>query len=67
MTAQPEKTEIILTGQELKEKYDALNTGDGWSEHPDFSHEDWAFEASELNTLRGYWDWVSSEIEQQQH
>lgn len=58
------KAEHEMTAQELKEKYDALQPGDGWSEHPDFPHSDWAYEASELNTLRGYWDWVSSQIEQ---
>lgn len=58
------KAEHEMTGQELKSKYDALQPGDGWSEHPNFSHGDWALEASELNTLHGYWDWVSSQIEQ---
>jgi len=58
------KVEHEMTAQELNAKYDDLNTGDGWSEHPNFLHSDWAYEASELNTLQGYWEWVASQIEQ---
>jgi hypothetical protein len=58
-----EKSEHGLSGHELKEKYDELQPGDHWSEHPHFTHEDWAQEASELNTLQGYWDWVASQID----
>jgi hypothetical protein len=56
-----------LTAAQLREKYEALDPGDHWAEHPDFTHSDWAQEAAELNTLAGYWDWVVSEIEQRQH
>jgi hypothetical protein len=56
-----------LTADQLREKYEALDPGDHWAEHPDFTHGDWAQEAAELNTLAGYWDWVVSEIEQRQH
>lgn len=59
-----DKSEHGLAGHELKQKYDARQPGDRWSEHPEFSHEDWAQEASELNTLQGYWDWVFSRIDE---
>lgn len=59
-----DQSENHLAGHELKQKYDDLQPGDHWSEHPVFTHEDWAQEASELNTLAGYWDWVSSQVEQ---
>ncbi len=58
------KAEHEMSAEELKAKYDALETGDGWSQHPDYPHSDWAYEASELNTLQGYWAWVSSQLEQ---
>lgn len=57
------KADHKMTAEELKAKYDALQP-DGWSQHPVFPHEDWQREVSELNTLRGYWDWVASQIEQ---
>jgi hypothetical protein len=59
-----EVSECGMTVDELKEKYNELQPGDHWSEHPEFTHQDWAAEASELNTLAGYWDWCISQIEQ---
>lgn len=55
-----------LNAAQLREKYETLDPGDHWAEHPDFTHADWAQEAAELNTLNGYWDWVVNEIEQRQ-
>jgi hypothetical protein len=53
-----------LSASELKQKYDDLDPGNHWSQHPHFTHQDWADEAAELNTLAGYWDWVLSQLEQ---
>lgn len=49
-----------LTPDQLSEKYDP----DGYGQHPDYTRADWRDEVRRGHTLRGYWDWVSSEIEQ---
>jgi hypothetical protein len=57
------KPEHELTWEQLREKYDHLQPGDGWSEHPDFPREDWCFEAGNNDTQIGYWQWVELRIE----
>lgn len=61
------KAEQEMTAQELREKYDVLQPGNSWSQHPDFTLDNWQQEVSELNTLLGYWDWVASAIEQREN
>lgn len=43
--------------EELMQKYGVHG------EHADFTREAWKLEVSDGNTQRGYWEWVSSELE----
>lgn len=52
--------DIDLTAEQLDAKYNP--NGDG--EHPKHTRGEWVGEVFALSTLRGYWDWVVSEIEQ---
>lgn len=51
-----------LTADQLIDKYN--HEGDG--EHPTFPRCDWRHEVANEGTLRGYWDWVVSQLEQEQ-
>jgi len=53
--------EAGMSGEELKAKYEELQPGDHWAEHPEFSLGAWREEVSEENTLQGYWDWVAAQ------
>lgn len=50
-----------LTADQLSQKYNA-ELGDG--RHPLFGEEAWMQEVLNRETLRGYWDWVTGQIEQ---
>lgn len=50
----------LYTG-ELDDKYNPK--GDG--EHPIFPRSDWRDQVAQENTLRGYWDWVVAQIEEE--
>ena len=50
-----------LSSGELDDKYNL--EGDG--EHPVFTRGNWREQVSQHATLRGYWDWVASMIEQE--
>lgn len=58
------KPEHLMSVEQLKAKYDALVAHDGWSDHPDYTPDNWIYEVSEGNTRQGYWHWVASQIEQ---
>lgn len=49
-----------LSAEQLDDKYNP--NGDG--EHPVHTRGAWVDEAFNHHTLRGYWDWVGSELEQ---
>jgi hypothetical protein len=51
-----------LTPDQLSQKYNA-QLADG--EHPLFSRSAWMMEVGNRDTIRGYWDWVSGQIEQE--
>lgn len=36
---------------------------DTWSEHPEWSREEWREAVSRGDTQRGYWDWVAYQVE----
>ena len=51
-----------LSALQLEIRYDeAFN-----SEHPGYTKWEWRHEVSHHNTLRGYWDWVYSQLEQEE-
>ena len=37
-----------------------------WGEHPDHPKDIWSSECLNNDTVIGYWDWVSSRIEQEE-
>ncbi len=38
-----------------------------WGEHPEYPKSDWAYEVNNNTTIRGYWDWVVTQIEQEEN
>lgn len=38
--------------------------GGNWGEHPDFPVSDWQAEVANDDDRRGYWEWVSSKLEE---
>jgi hypothetical protein len=38
-----------------------------WGEHPDYPVSDWRAEVSNNDTRLGYWDWVMSQMEQDEN
>jgi hypothetical protein len=50
-----------LTAEQLDDKYNP--GGDG--RHPIFGEEGWMQEVLQRHTLRGYWDWVAAQIEEE--
>lgn len=38
-----------------------------WREHPDYPWRDWVYQVSNGDTHAGYWEWVSSNIQQAEH
>lgn len=40
----------------------SLSSQDWWSEHSRYDHGDWFIEVSNGDTLRGYWEWVSARL-----
>ncbi|GAB0154619.1 hypothetical protein [Marinobacterium sp. BA1] len=57
------KPDHQLNAEELQAKYEALDTSEGWAQHPRYEREDWQHEAAEGNTQLGYWDWVMHALE----
>lgn len=55
-----DQEDFDLSVAQLREKYDS---DEGWGSHPKFTMEDWQFEVSEGDTRRGYWEWVSVQLE----
>jgi hypothetical protein len=51
-----------LTADQLSQKYNA-DLGEG--RHPLFGEVDWTYAVLNHQTLRGYWDWVQSQIEEE--
>lgn len=54
------RADRLLTAEELDAKYNRNGNG----EHPRYLRCDWRHEVSENNTLRGYWQWVEAQLEQ---
>lgn len=55
-----------MTAAELKAKYDALNPSDTlWSQHPEYTHQDWQDAVYEGDTLQSYWESVKNFLEDQ--
>lgn len=52
--------EILRTAEQLDMKYNP----DGDGEHPEFTREAWIQAVGAGDTLRGYWEWVASELEE---
>lgn len=46
---------------QLREKYRE------WDEHPKHLVDDWSYEVDGDYTRLGYWDWVASQIEQEEY
>jgi hypothetical protein len=40
----------------------AATNGGYWGEHPEHPVEDWLYEIANLDTRRGYWEWVEARI-----
>ena len=58
----PEDSTVELYSPEaLAAKYDSKEND--WGYHPYFTIDDWQESAGQGNTLQGYWEWVSHQIE----
>lgn len=57
-----QKPDVELTPDQLSEKYNP----DGGGQHPEHTRADWRDEVLRDHTLRGYWDWVSAQLEEDQ-
>jgi hypothetical protein len=55
------RADYLLTASELREKYSTERDN---GEHPQYLRRDWRHEVAEGDTLRGYWDWVEAQLEQ---
>jgi hypothetical protein len=51
-----------MTPDQLSERYNP--NGDG--EHPVYDRASWRESVGAQQTLRGYWDWVGGQLEEQQ-
>ena len=56
-------SDLDLTPDQLSEKY---NSELGEGEHPVYTRWDWRQEVASGSTIRGYWDWVAAQIEEQE-
>lgn len=60
------KPDHRLTAEELREKYyDPKGSWDSEGEHPTYTKWDWYQTVAQRSTLRGYWDWVIVQIEEE--
>lgn len=50
-----------LTPDQLSEKYDPSGGG----QHPEYTRYSWQCAVMSYSTLRGYWDWVHAQIEEE--
>lgn len=60
---------VLRDGKRLPDEDDKLraqyaNTEDG---HPSYPIGDWRHEVNDGSTVRGYWEWVASRIEEEEH
>lgn len=62
MATKIDKKDFGLTAEQLDDKYNP--EGDG--EHPVFTRGDWRNEVFNGYTLRGYWEWVEAQIEEEE-
>lgn len=49
-----------LSADQLEEKYEQQGA------HPEYRRGDWVYQAGIGRTVRGYWEWVVSELEKEQ-
>lgn len=52
-----------LTADELQTKYAAPSN---WGRHPEHTRADWVADASNEETIQGYWDWVATQINREE-
>lgn len=57
------RADHLLSADELREKYSTPNSG---GEHPRYLRKHWKADVEIDSTLRGYWDWVQAQLEQEQ-
>ena len=50
--------DVELSPEQLDDKYNP----EGYGQHPEFTRVEWQQDVAEGNTLRGYWEWVESNI-----
>lgn len=62
MATKIDKEDFGLTAEQLDDKYNPEGNG----EHPIFTRGEWRDEVFSENTLRGYWEWVESQIEEEE-
>ena len=60
-----EISELGMSADRLRERYDALAEDGQWGHHPEHDFRDWQEEVATDECRSGYWEWVVSKIEQQ--
>lgn len=64
--SQPSREAILREDRQLSaEQLDAKYNLDGDGRHPIFGEQAWMQEVMDRFSLRGYWDWVVSQIEEE--
>jgi hypothetical protein len=56
------RADRLLSAEELEQKYSTERDN---GEHPQYLRADWRHEVANCDTLRGYWQWVEAQIEQE--
>jgi hypothetical protein len=55
----------LLTADELRQKYTTPSNDERDGEHPRYSAWDWRQAVAQRITIRGYWDWVEAQIDEE--
>lgn len=55
------RPDYVLSAEQLDYKYNPAGGG----QHPRFTRWDWKQEVASESTLRGYWEWVASKLEEE--
>ena len=54
----------MITKEEVMKVTAEMKARNLWTEHPFYPLESWQHEVAEGYTRQGYWDWINSQIEQ---
>jgi hypothetical protein len=57
------RADRLLSADELRDKY---TTAKDCGEHPQYRRFDWRHEVNSDSTVRGYWDWVAAQLEEEE-